>query len=155
MGTPTCEVCSQQFQEKGANQKKNTHMVSHFKDELYRDLKESSPPFSCPVEHCKYTCKDKSSWARHYGQVHKKVSEYVAKVVSTREMNKNSGNEEQKTSEAQNTQNRSEEMSLDLDSSIDSENTVKSSSESSKINSTVEEIVNEQAEGLSRKTINE
>merc|ERR1719412_3531584 len=51
-------------------------MVSHFKDKLYTDLKEQTPPFFCPVTECSYQAKNKNGWACHYGSVHGLLKKY-------------------------------------------------------------------------------
>ncbi|CAB4068537.1 KDM3 [Lepeophtheirus salmonis] len=73
----TCELCFKTFEGKNKSMLKIQHLVFHFKDKLYANLKETSPPFSCPEEGCSYTSKHKPDWARHYGSVHKYIEKYL------------------------------------------------------------------------------
>ena len=76
-----CEICGKQFEGKNRAMLKVQHMAHHFKDKLFADLADKSPPFKCPVAGCSYSTKHKPDWARHYGSVHQYISKYLKEYM--------------------------------------------------------------------------
>ena len=61
------------------------HMAHHFKQKLFADLMEKSPPYKCPVKDCSYKTKHKPDWARHYGSVHQFINKYLNEFMEERQ----------------------------------------------------------------------
>ena len=89
-GPKICEICGKQFEGKNRAMLKVQHMAHHFKDKLFADLQDKSPPFKCPVEGCQYQTKHKPDWARHYGSVHQLIAKYLKEYLETHEPAANS-----------------------------------------------------------------
>merc|ERR1719412_480389 len=85
-----CEICGKQFEGKNRAMLKVQHMAHHFKDKLFADLADKSPPFKCPVAGCSYSTKHKPDWARHYGSVHQYISKYLKEYMEENKANKES-----------------------------------------------------------------
>jgi len=68
-----CIVCDKLFIGRHT---KLLHMISHFKDEIYKDLKEEKRPYTCPISKCTFATNDKGTWALHYGSVHGIIRKY-------------------------------------------------------------------------------
>lgn len=62
-----CTICDKSFTGRHS---RLLHMISHFKDELYKDLEDDKSPYFCPITNCAFTATDKGTWAMHYGSVH-------------------------------------------------------------------------------------
>lgn len=62
-----CSICDKLFTGRHS---RLLHMVSHFKDELYKDLENDKSPYFCPITNCAFAATDKGTWAIHYGSVH-------------------------------------------------------------------------------------
>ena len=85
-GAPkVCEICGKQFDGKNRAMLKVQHMAHHFKQKLFADLVEKSPPYKCPVKDCAYQTKHKPDWARHYGSVHHFINKYLKDFLDERE----------------------------------------------------------------------
>ncbi len=84
-GPKICEICGKQFEGKNRAMLKVQHMAQHFKDKLFADLLDKSPPFRCPVDGCQYQTKHKPDWARHYGSVHQLIAKYLKEYLETHE----------------------------------------------------------------------
>ena len=77
-----CELCGKTFDGKNRSMLKTQHLVFHFREKLYNDLKDNSAPFTCPFEGCLYKTKHKPDWARHYGSVHKFLDKYLEEKLA-------------------------------------------------------------------------
>merc|ERR1719266_636067 len=84
-GPKICEICGKHFDGKNRAMLRVQHMAQHFKDKLFADLIDKSPPFRCPVEGCHYQTKHKPDWARHYGSVHLLIAKYLKEYLETHE----------------------------------------------------------------------
>jgi hypothetical protein len=78
-----CEICKKQFDGKNKAMLYVQHMAQHFKDKLFADLVDKTPPYRCPMEGCSYKTKHKPDWARHYGSVHKLLEKYKKEFLES------------------------------------------------------------------------
>ena len=76
--SPCCELCGEEFKT-GIARDKSRHLISHFKEEILKDL-PAIRPFKCPK--CSYVGRDLTDLTTHYGLNHKIVFKGKKNIIT-------------------------------------------------------------------------
>merc|ERR1711944_87476 len=70
LGSSPCEVCGRHFLGAYSDSLKIDHLCIHSRSELLEDLRDTNPPYRCPVPNCAFESNTITIWMFHYATVH-------------------------------------------------------------------------------------